>query len=69
MYLQKTPPENKEAVFESLNHLVTPPVVEQNAEMTDILNQYLQKAKEGAATPAEALESAQKELEAKIKLE
>ena len=69
IYLQKTPPENKEAVFESLNHLVTPPVVEQNAEMTDILNLYLQKAKEGAATPAEALESAQKELDAKIKLE
>jgi multiple sugar transport system substrate-binding protein len=68
-YLQVTPPANKQAVFDSLDYLVTPPVVEQNAEMTDIVNLYLGKAKEGVMTPAEALDEAQKELESKIKLD
>lgn len=68
-YLQVTPPDNKKAVFESLDYLVTPPVVEQNAEMTDIINLHLEAARDGAITPAEALREAQKALEEKINLQ
>jgi multiple sugar transport system substrate-binding protein len=68
-YLQVTPPDNKKAVFDSLNHLVTPPVVEQNAEMTDILGLHLSAARDGAKSPADALRDAQKELEQRIKLQ
>ncbi|NOY07275.1 MAG: sugar ABC transporter substrate-binding protein [Spirochaetes bacterium] len=67
-YNSKTPPANRKAVFESLNYLVTPPVVEQMSEMTDILNLQLQAARDGDKTPAQALADAQKELEKKIKL-
>jgi len=68
-YLQVTPPDNKKAVFESLNYLVTPPVVEQNAEMTDIIGLHLQAARDGVKSPADALRDAQKELEQRIKLQ
>jgi len=68
-YLQVTPPNNKKAVFDSLNHLVTPPVVEQNAEMTDIIGLHLQAARDGVKSPADALRDAQKELEQRIKLQ
>lgn len=68
-YLSITPPENREAVFESLNYLITPPVIEQFNEMNDILTQHLSKAAQGAVTAAQALEDAQKELESKIKLQ
>lgn len=67
-YLTKTPPANRKAVFESLKYIVTPPVVEQASEMTDILNRNLQAARDGAKTPAQALKDAQAELDAKIKL-
>lgn len=68
-YLSITPPDNREAVFESLNYLMTPPVIEQFNEMNDILTQHLSKAAQGAVSPAQALEDAQKELESKIKLQ
>src|SRR5690606_22097906 len=67
-YPQVTPPDNKKAVFESLDYLVTPPVVEQNAEMTDIINLHLQAAAMGAKSPADALRDAQAELEKRINL-
>lgn len=67
-YIKQTPPNNRKAVFESLNYLVTPPVIEQFAEMADILGRYLQEARDGVKTPADALKETQKELEAKIKL-
>ncbi|MEW5816684.1 MAG: extracellular solute-binding protein [Spirochaetota bacterium] len=68
VYNSKTPPANRKAVFDSLNYLVTPPVVEQAGEMTDIINLHLQAAKDGSKTPAQALADMQKELEAKISL-
>lgn len=67
-YMKITPPDNRKAVFDSLDYLVTPPVIEQFSEMADILGVHLQAARDGAKTPAQALEDAQKELEAKIKL-
>lgn len=67
-YLKTTPPANRQAVFDSLNYLVTPPVIEQFTEMADILTIHLTAAAEGAKTPQQALDDAQKELTEKIKL-
>jgi len=67
-YVSQTPPNNKEAVFESLDYLVTPPVIEQFAEMADIMNRYLEAARYGDMTPKEALDKAQEELSSKINL-
>jgi ABC-type sugar transport system, periplasmic component len=67
-YLKITPPANRKAVFDSLNYLVTPPVVEQMQELTDTLGAQLEAARDGKKTPAEALRDAQKECSSKIKL-
>lgn len=67
-YLSLTPPANRQAVFDSLNYLVTPPVIEQFTEMSDILTLHLQAAAQGAKTPEQALADAQKQLEETIKL-
>ncbi|CAK4832791.1 unnamed protein product [Aphanomyces euteiches] len=67
-YLKITPPANRKAVFDSLEYLITPPVIEQFQQMQDIMAVHLQKAAQGATTPAKALEDAQKELEEKIKI-
>src|SRR5690554_4108913 len=68
MYAATTPPENKAAVFESLQYLVTPPVVEQFAELSDIIGRYLGEARDGFMSPQEALDAAQMEVEARIAL-
>jgi multiple sugar transport system substrate-binding protein len=67
-YMSMTPPENRKAVFDSLDYLVTPPVIEQFSEMADIIGIHLEAAAAGAKTPEEALTDAQKELESKITL-
>jgi multiple sugar transport system substrate-binding protein len=43
-YLGKTPPANREAVFDALNAIVTPPVVTKQTELQDIVNRWLEKA-------------------------
>jgi multiple sugar transport system substrate-binding protein len=65
-YLESTPPENKQAVFDSLNYLVTPPVVTQQAEMTAIIGSYLSEIVYEKMSAKEALDACQKELEQKI---
>ncbi|MCQ2558380.1 MAG: sugar ABC transporter substrate-binding protein [Oscillospiraceae bacterium] len=67
-YLQVTPPENKVAVFDSLNYLVMPPVIEDYAKMCDIINEKLSAAAAGTMTVEDALNAAQAECEAQIKL-
>ena len=67
-YLDITPPDNREAVFESLNYLVMPPVIEDYALMSDIITQKLAAAAEGSITVQEALDQAQAECVAQIKL-
>ena len=67
-YLEVTPPDNREAVFESLDYLVMPPVIEDYALMSDIITQKLAAAAEGTITVQEALDQAQAECEAQIKL-
>ncbi len=67
-YLNITPPANRKAVFESLNYLVMPPVIEDYALMSDIITQKLAAAAEGTITVQEALDQAQAECEAQITL-
>ena len=67
-YLEITPPDNRKAVFESLDYLVMPPVIEDYALMSDIITQKLAAAAEGTITVQEALDQAQAECEAQITL-
>lgn len=67
-YLEVTPPENRQAVFKSLDYLVMPPVIEDYALMSDIIGQKLTAASDGTLTVQEALDQAQAECEAQITL-
>lgn len=67
-YLEITPPENREAVFESLNYLAMPPVIEDYALMSDIIGRYLAAAADGTMTVEDALNAAQADCEAQISL-
>ncbi|MBU9713880.1 ABC transporter substrate-binding protein [Evansella tamaricis] len=61
-YLSVTPPESREVVFDALDSLVTPPVVEEWSRMTDMIGEELELVKLKQKTPAEALESAEERL-------
>ena len=65
-YLNITPPNNRQAVFDSLNYVVTPPVVKQQAEMQDIITGYLSQIVYKKLDAATALAECQAELEKKI---
>lgn len=65
-YLGQTPPDNRGAVFESLNAIVTPPVVEDQQQMQDAVTAVLDQVKLGELTPQEALDQAKTEIEALI---
>lgn len=62
-YLAQTPPDNRAAVFESLNYSIVPPVVERQNEMQDAVNQLLDRVKLGELTPEEALSQAKVQIE------
>ncbi len=62
-YLAKTPPANREAVFDSLQYVITPPVVAQQSQLQDIVNQELQAAALGQKTVEQALASAQQRVQ------
>jgi len=63
-YLKKPLPANREAVFDSLQYAITPPVVENQAQLQDIINQELEAARLGSKTPEQALADAQRRVEA-----
>jgi multiple sugar transport system substrate-binding protein len=63
-YLALSPPENRAAVFESLEYAIVPPVIERQNEMQDIINNLLDLVKLGQLTPQEALDQAKAEIEA-----
>lgn len=67
-YQSLTPPDNRKAVFDSLNYLVTPPVIEKYAEFQDIMGKYLEEALTGKTAVPEAMKNCQKELQEKIPL-
>lgn len=66
-YLAQTPPDNRKAVFDALNDIVTTPVIEKQAEMTDAIGKQLDKARLGQVTPQEALDEAKKEVDPLLK--
>ncbi|NTV77685.1 MAG: sugar ABC transporter substrate-binding protein, partial [Clostridiales bacterium] len=67
-YLELTPPENREAVFESLDYLVVPPIIEDYSLMSDIITEKLALAATGSITAEEALNQAQEECSSTITL-
>jgi multiple sugar transport system substrate-binding protein len=62
-YLALSPPENRAAVFESLEHAIVPPVIERQNEMQDTINNLLEQVKLGQLTPQEALDQAKIEID------
>lgn len=65
-WLAQNPPASRTVVFQALDTLVTPPVIEQQAQMQDAVNKLLEQAKLGQITPQEALDQAKTEIEALI---
>lgn len=67
-YLKQTPPDNRQAVFDSLDYLVTPPVIEDYSLMSDIITMKLGEAASGKISAKDALDQAQQECESRINL-
>ena len=67
-YLADTPPDNKIAVFNSLQYAVKPPALLQFSELTNIVNTKIELARDGELTAKDALDQAQAEATEKIKL-
>jgi multiple sugar transport system substrate-binding protein len=65
-YLAQPTPDNREAVFESLEHIVTPPVIEKQQQMQDDVTAVLDQVKAGEMTPQEALDQVKTDIEALI---
>lgn len=66
-YLSQTPPDNRKAVFDALSDIVTPPVIEQQSQMTDIVSQALEKARLGQMSVQDALNEAATQVDALLK--
>jgi multiple sugar transport system substrate-binding protein len=62
-YLSQTPPENRQAVFDSLDHLVLPPVTDNWAKLSSDADAEFQKVLLGDETPQEALDILQAKYE------
>ena len=60
-YLKLTPPENRQAVFDSLNYLTVAPIIEEYSQMSDIITDKLTLAANGEISVQEALDEAQQE--------
>ncbi|WP_100408043.1 ABC transporter substrate-binding protein [Bacillus solitudinis] len=65
-YLQQTPPESKEVVFEALDSLVVPPVIEEWNKLTDAFGKELDLVKVGKKTPEEALNDLQPQIQSLV---
>ncbi len=68
-YLEITPPENRQAVFDSLDYLVVPPIIEDYSMMADIITDKISLAASGNLSVEDALNQAQEECESLISLE
>ncbi|HEX2910720.1 MAG TPA: sugar ABC transporter substrate-binding protein [Chloroflexia bacterium] len=61
-YLKITPPASRQIVFKALETAVTPPVIEKQSEMQDMVTKELTKAKLGQETPQQALDNLQTQI-------
>lgn len=68
-YLEITPPDNRQAVFDSLDYLAVAPIIEEYSMMADIITDKLSLAASGELTVEEALNQAQDECSEQIKLQ
>lgn len=66
-YLQQSPPASRHVVFEALDFLIVPPVIERQSEMTDIVNNELDRVKLGQVSAEEALANLEVKLAELIK--
>jgi len=66
-YLSQTPPANRQAVIDSLEFAVVPPVIVRQSEMQDGINKLLEQVMLDQLTPQEALDQAKTLLEELIK--
>ena len=66
-YLSQSPPDNRAAVFESLEYSIVPPVIARQNEMQDTVNQLIDLVKLGELTPEEALAQAKVQIEELMK--
>ena len=66
-YLKAGKPENRQAVFDSLDATVLPPVVERQQELQDAVTKELTAAAAGRKTVDQALADAQKAVDALLK--
>lgn len=57
-YLAKTPPASRQVVFDALEAVVMPPVIERQQEMQDIVSEELTEAAAGRKSAQEAVDSA-----------
>ncbi|MYL32174.1 extracellular solute-binding protein [Pontibacillus yanchengensis] len=62
-YLEQTPPENRQAVFNALDTLVLPPAVDNWSKISDVTNQEFEKALNGDKTTEDVLKTLQSEYE------
>ncbi|MDQ2624575.1 MAG: sugar ABC transporter substrate-binding protein [Actinomycetota bacterium] len=63
-YLEVTPPANRQAVMDSLDAVVLPPVIESQQEMQDIVSEELGNAAAGRKSVEDALADAQERVNA-----
>lgn len=66
-YLKKSPPQSRKTVFEALDTLVVPPVIEKWSQMTDMFGKELDKVKLGEKAPKDALADIEKNLKPLLK--
>ena len=62
-YLTITPPDNRKAVFDSLDYAVAPPALLEAAAVTEIINTVLSTLETNDMTAQEALDEIQAQLE------
>lgn len=65
-WLSQRPPESREVVFQALDTLVMPPMIDRETEMTAAIDALLNKAKAGELTPQQALDQAKIAIEALV---
>ncbi|MHB8958953.1 MAG: ABC transporter substrate-binding protein [Candidatus Limnocylindrales bacterium] len=66
-YLSQTPPSNRKAVFDALDAIVVPPVIDQQSQMQDIVTGALDKARLGQMSVQDALNDAASQVDALLK--
>ena len=60
-YLEQTPPENRKAVFDSLDYLILPPVDAEWSKVSDSSDKEFQKVLLGDESAKDALDNLQSE--------